>query len=272
MNNDCTELKFYNSFFYFILSLFIQFSIGATIWNLCNNVNTDKTEKKLNVSLILPMEEQIQPEITKEIIQKPEIEENEIKPVEMAIDEILPIDPFEQPRLMEIPEIPKDKPLPKKEKKKIRKEAPKIVEPEKKEIQEVTEAKTEVVQPVKEVSVTAPIPVKEKKQIPVSVSRPVLTKSQLDENSKYLARVMKVFEKNKVYPSSARRSYKEGKIVVSFSIDKNGKTSNVKAKTTEPRVLAEAAEELVKKSVLPSPPAHWDSSAKVELPITYKLR
>ena len=83
---------------------------------------------------------------------------------------------------------------------------------------------------------------------------------------------MKVFEKNKVYPSSARRSYKEGKIVVSFCIDKNGRTGNVKAKTTEPKVLAEAAEELVKKSVLPPPPAHWDSSAKIELPITYKLR
>ena len=226
----------------------------------------------MNVSLIIPMEEQIQPEITKELIQKPEIDENEIKPIEMTLDEILPVDPFEQPRLMEIPEIPKEKPLPKKEKKKIRKEAPKIVEPEKKEIHEVAEAKTEVVQPVKEVSVSVPVPVKEKKQIPATVTRPVLTKSQLDENSKYLARVMKVFEKNKVYPSSARRSYKEGKIVVAFSIDKNGKTGNVKAKTTEPRILAEAAEELVKKSVLPPPPAHWDSSAKVELPITYKLR
>ena len=270
--NANSVIKLHNSLIYFALSVLIQFAIGASIWNLCNNINSNKTEKQLKVSLILPMEEQILPEIPKELLQKPEIEENEIKPVEMALDEILPVDPFEQPRIMEVPEIPKEKPLPKKEKKKNRKEAPKIVEPEKKEVIEVAETKTEVVQPTKEVSVTTPIPVNEKKQIPAAVSKPVLTKAQVDENSKYLAKVMKVFEKNKVYPSSARRSYKEGKIVVSFCIDKNGRTSNVKAKTTEPKILAEAAEELVKKSVLPPPPAHWETSSKVELPITYKLR
>ncbi len=250
----------------------MQLAIGASIWNLCNSINTNKAEKKLNVSLIIPLEEQIQPEIKKEFLQKPEIEENEIKPVEMTLDEILPVDPFEQPRVMEIPEIPKEKPLPKKEKKKIRKEAPKIVEPEKKEVVEVTESKPEVARPVKEVSVTAPIPLQEKKQIPATVSKPVLTNAQINENSQYLAKVMKVFEKNKVYPFSARRSHTEGKIVVSFCIDKKGKTSDVKAKTTKPKVLADAAEELVKKSLLPSPPVHWDVSAKVELPITYKLR
>ncbi len=272
MNNNTLILKIQNSFIFFALSVFIQFGIGASIWNLCSSINTNKAEKKLNVSLILPVEEQIQPEINKEVLQKPEIDESEIKPIEMTLDEILPVDPFEQPRIMEIPKIPKEKPLPKKEKKIIRKEAPKIVEPDKKVVQEVTEAKTEVVQPVKEVSITSPIPVKEKKQTPAVVSKPVLTKAQIDENSKYLAKVMKVFEKNKVYPSSARRSYKEGRIIVSFCINENGRTSKVKAKTAEPKVLAEAAEELVRKSVLPIPPKHWDFSAKVELPITYKLR
>ena len=272
MNNDSLSLKAQNSFIFFILSLFIQLAIGASIWNLCNSINTNKAEKKLNVSLVIPMEEENQPEIKKELLKKTEIEENEIKPIEMTLDEILPVDPFEQPRMMEIPEIPKEKPLPKKEKKKIRKEAPKIVEPEKKEVQKVAETKTEVIHPVKEVSINTSIPVKENKEIPATVNKPVLTKSQLNENSKYLAKVMKVFEKNKIYPSSARRSNTEGKIVVSFCIDKNGKTSKVIAKTSNPKVLAEAAEELVKKTTLPHPPAHWDVSAKVELPITYKLR
>ena len=272
MNTNRANINLQNTLVYFALSVFIQFAIGASIWNLCNSINANKTEKQINVSLILPMEEQIQLELNKELLQKPEIEENEIKPIEMTLDEILPVDPFEQPRLMEIPEIPKEKPLPKKEKKQIRKEAPKIVEPEKKEVQEVTETKSEVVQPVEEVSVTAPTPVKEKKQVQTTVSKPILTKAQVNENSKYLAKVMKIFEKNKVYPSDARLRHLEGKIVVSFCIDKNGNTSSIKAKTANPKILAEAAVELVKKSKLPPPPSHWDISSHIELPITYKLR
>lgn len=272
MNSDVVNIKTYHSFFYFILSFLIQFCIGSTIWTLCSRVDSDRLEKKLNISLIIPEEEQIEQKPLQEIVHLPEIEENEIKPVEMTVDEIMPVDPFEQPRIMEMPEIPKEKPLPKKEKKVIRKEAPKIVEPKKEEKTVVEQPKTEVVKPVETVSIQAPLPVKEKKQTPAIVSKPVLTKAQIDENSKYLAKVMKVFEKNKVYPSSARRNNKEGRIIVSFCIDENGRTSKVKAKTAEPKVLAEAAEDLVRKSVLPFPPKHWDFSAKVELPITYKLR
>ena len=94
----------------------------------------------------------------------------------------------------------------------------------------------------------------------------------MNENSKYLSKVMKIFDKNKNYPSNARAMHIEGKIIVSFSISKDGKTNNVSAKTKDPRVLASAAEELVRKSRLPAPPSHWDVSAKIELPITYKLK
>ena len=272
MNGEAINLKTHHSFFYLILSFLIQFCIGSSIWSLCSGINADRLEKKLNISLIIPEEELIEQKTPQEIVHLPEIEENEIKPLEMTAEEIIPEDPFEQPRIMEVPEIPKEKPLPKKEKKVIRKEAPKIVEPKKEEKPVVEQTKTEVVQPVKEVSVTAPIPVKEKKQTPVVVSKPVLTKSQVNENSKYLAKVMKIFEKNKVYPSDARLRHLEGKIIVSFCIDKNGNTSSIKAKTANPKILVDAAVELVKKSKLPPPPSHWDISAHIELPITYKLR
>lgn len=270
MNSEAIYI--HHSFFYFILSFLIQFCIGASIWSLCNSVDSKKIEKKMNVSLILPQEVQKEEIQRQKIIHLPEIEENEINPVEMAIDEIIPVDPFEQPRIMEIPEIPKEKPLPKKEKKVVRKEAPKIVEPKKEERPVAEQPRTEISKPVEKVSVQAPVPIKEKKQVQAVVTRPVLTKSQMNENSKYLAKVMKIFEKKKVYPSDARFRHIEGKIVVSFCIDKNGNTSNIKAKTAKPKILADAAVELVKNSKLPSPPAHWEPSAHIELPITYKLR
>jgi TonB family protein len=272
MNSEAINIKTQHSFFYLILSFLIQFSIGSSIWSLCSSVNTDRVEKKLNVLLIQPQEEQKEPIIKQEIIHLPEIEEKEINPIEMTIDEIVPVDPFEQPRIMEMPEIPKEKPLPKKEKKVVRKEAPKIVEPKKEERPVTEQTKTEVAKQVEPVSVQTPVPVKEKKQVHPVVTKPVLTKSQINENSKYLAKVMKIFEKNKIYPSDARVRHIEGKIVVSFCIDKNGNTSSIKAKTTNPKILADAAVELVKKSKLPPPPSHWDVSAHIELPITYKLR
>ncbi|MBQ2593119.1 MAG: energy transducer TonB [Candidatus Riflebacteria bacterium] len=272
MNSEAINIKTQHSFFYLVLSFLIQFCIGASIWTLCNSINTERLEKKLNVSLIIPEDEHKEQIIKQEIIHLPEIEENEINPVEMSIDEIIPVDPFEQPRIMEMPEIPKEKSLPKKEKKQIRKEAPKIIEPKKEEKPLVEQPKTEIVKPVESISVQTPLPVKEKKQAPTVVTKPILTKAQVNENSKYLAKVMKIFEKNKVYPSDARVRHVEGKIVVSFCIDKNGKTSSIKAKTVNPKILADAAVDLVKKSKLPPPPAHWDVSAHIELPITYKLR
>ncbi len=272
MNSEAINIKTQHSFFYLVLSFLIQFCIGASIWTLCNSITTERLEKKLNVSLIIPEDEHKEQIIKQEIIHLPEIEENEINPVEMSIDEIIPVDPFEQPRIMEMPEIPKEKSLPKKEKKQIRKEAPKIIEPKKEEKPLVEQPKTEIVKPVESVSVQTPLPVKEKKQAPTVVTKPILTKAQVNENSKYLAKVMKIFEKNKVYPSDARVRHVEGKIVVSFCIDKNGKTSSIKAKTVNPKILADAAVDLVKKSKLPPPPAHWDVSAHIELPITYKLR
>ena len=272
MNSEALDIKTQHSFFYLILSFLIQFCIGSSIWTLCSNISNERLEKKLNISLIIPEEEQIQQKPPQEIVHLPEIDENEIKPVEMTVEEIIPVDPFEQPRIMEMPEIPKEKPLPKKEKKVIRKDAPKIVEPQKEEKPVIEQPRTEVVKPVEPVSIQAPLPVKEKKQIQTTVSKPVLTKAQVNENSKYLAKVMKIFEKNKVYPSDARVRHLEGKIIVSFCIDKNGNTSSIKAKTANPKILADAAVELVKKSKLPPPPSHWDVSAHIELPITYKLR
>lgn len=259
--------------FCFLISFVSQFVIGSFIWSLCNNIDYYPNEKKINLSLIIPLEEQQTQELPKEILHLPELEQNELKPLEMTVDEILPIDPFEQPRLMEEPVVPKIEKTPPKKKKEIRKEAPKIVKEEIKEVAvETTKPTQEVVVESKPVSLPVSVQVNEQKQIPSVVPKPILSKSQLNENSKYLSKVMKIFEKNKLYPNNARAMHIEGKIIVSFCIDKTGKTSSIAAKTKNPKVLSEAAEDLVRKSKLPAPPSHWDSSAHIELPITYKLR
>ena len=273
MSKTVLSLGFIKCSFCLLLSFLTQFTIGSFIWTLCNNININRNEKKLNVSLMIPLlEEEQHQELPKELLHMPEIEETEIKPLEMTMDEILPLDQFEEPRIMEEPVIPKiEPPAPKKKKKEIRKEAPKIVKPEIKEVFVETSKPIQenIVEP-KQVSI--PAPVKEKKQIPTASPKPTLTKSQQNENSKYLSKVMKIFEKNKVYPKNARAMHIEGKIIISFRIDKDGKTSDVSAKTKEPKILANAAEELVRKSKLPPPPSHWDTSSKIELPISYKLR
>ena len=262
------------SLLFLFLSMTIQLLIGSAIWQLCNNIEKTRNENKLNLDLMVPVEpeEKIEHNLPQEVLHLPEMEDVKLEAVEMTVDEILPVDPFEIPRLMEEPVIPKIEPAPKK-KKEVRKEAPKIIKPEKKEVLvECIKKPEEVVTKEIPVSITTPVPVEEKKQVAQTPSKPVLTKAQLNENSKYLAKVMKIFEKNKVYPTNARATHVEGKIIVSFCIDMNGNTNNVVAKTTNPKVLANAAEELVRKSRLPVPPKHWETSARIELPITYKLR
>lgn len=271
-NIKVIEHSFQSYFICLLFSCLTQFLIGASVWKLCNDINNVNCEKKINVELVLPVEEQFIEDAPKELLHIPEVDEIELKPIEMSIAEIIPFDAFEQPKLIEEPLMSKIEPKPKKKKKEIRKEAPKIVKEEIKEVVENNPKKSEeVVDKVKDVSLPVQLPIKEEKKIIPNVSKPVLTKSQINENSRYLAKVMKIFEKNKIYPVNARFNHIEGKIIVSFCIDKNGHTFNVSAKTKTPKVLSEAAEELVKKSILLKPPAHWENSARIELPITYKL-
>jgi outer membrane biosynthesis protein TonB len=272
MNSDLHNFELKNRLLFFLISLFMQFFIGSTIWKLCSITNKVRDEKTLNISLIMPVGDEIKQELPKDIIHLPELDNNEIIQKEMSVEEIIPDNPFEMPRLMEEPVIPKIEPTPKKKKKEIRKEAPKIVKQEVKEVFEETTKPNEVVEETKPVTITTSVTIEKKQQISTTQPRPVLTKAQINENSKYLSKVMKIFEKNRVYPKNARFSHTEGKIIVSFCIDKNGNTSKVVAKTKEPKILSLAAEELVKKSKLPPPPAHWETSSHIELPITYKLR
>ena len=252
----------------------MQLCLGAFIWELCTNINNRREENKLNLALIVPIEEEVVQETIKEVMLLPEPEPQEMQPNEMALDEIIPIDPFEQPMIIEKPVIPKEEPKPQKKPKAIRKDSPKIVKEEKKEeiVEELPKHSDQVINETKSVSLPTEQHQKEAKPIPVKrISKP-LTQRQQNENSKYLAKIMKIFEKNKVYPVNARFNHIEGKILISFCIDESGKTSKITVITKNPAILADAAEEIVKKAKLPPPPKHWDIKNRIELPINYNLR
>lgn len=233
---------------------------------MCSETGVTPDNKLLNIVLSNPIQEP-KLEESKELINLPEEKIDFVgEPIDFQSDEILPDNPFLNEKQEEKPVIPEK--IIKKEKKK-EKPTEKVI-PLKKEL-----VMPEVVTSVKDSTKIERPETAENKNTAVeqvSTSKTVLTKEQQDENSKYLAKVLKIFEKNKKYPSEARKRNLQGKIIVAFSIGTDGTTSNVVAKTVTPEQLANAAEELVRKTKLPSPPEHWKSSAIIELPIVYKLR
>lgn len=259
-----SPISFFSSF---TLALGLQFFLCVSIWHFCGSINNFPEIKKLNLSLISPSPEEIPMIVENNIIVK---EENFIEPIieptALEIEKVLPEDPFEVPMKMDIPVIPKPVekkiPKPKPVAKKIEVPKPKVVET----VSENIEIKEQLQVPSSMVSKA------ESSERAVSNAKVILTKSQLDENSKYLTKVMAIFSKNKTYPPEARRQHMEGKIMISFAISKDGRTERVKAKTSQPKLLVTAAEELIKNSKLPKPPKSWLFDYIIEIPISYKLR
>lgn len=259
----------------FVVSITCLLFICDRLWVFCHSNNT-RQEKRICIELVIPSEEALTEEVpmeeNKPVIKMPDIElemlQSNMEPEEISVD-----NPFEKPMILEKPvivETPK--------KKKVVKEKVDKSKEKKKEIIDKNIEKTEIVQSDK-VNDVAPQnvqsiqPKEEKSKTSSSIKKaPVLTKAQMNENSRYLAKIMKIFEKNKKYPDDARRRHLEGKIFVSFCVDKEGKTGKVLAKTEKPKELVMAAVELIKKSKLPIPPDCWPIKSSIEIPILYKLR
>lgn len=249
----------------FFLGLLAQFLVCTMLWQFCCCNEKNLENKRLNVQLILPVDE-IEEPLDRKSLFKDEEENLEMLQTLQEPELIIPDDPFEQQPIMEKPVIP-ETPKPEIKKKKIVKQETKkveIVNPEPKPV-EITET-----QP----AIPVPQEVKKVQTEPKTAAapKPVLTKAQINENSKYLSRVMKIFEKNKKYPENARRRHLEAKIIVAFAITKDGRTENVKARTATPKELADAAEQLIKDAKLPTPPSCWPIGASVEIPISYKIK
>ena len=249
-----------------LLSVSAQFIICTLLWNFCCS-NASLPDRKLNVQLIIPFEAPEEIPIQKSLLKQDEEKIEMIQKLHES-EQIIPENPFEQPMKLDKPVIiEKTKPEVKK-KQALKQEPVKQVEklPETKPINPVPEKP-------KDIQTSLPEPTKAVQETKApAVTKPVLTKAQQNENTKYLAKVMQILEKNKRYSEAARKRNLEGKIIVAFAITSDGKTEKVKAKTTSPRELADAAEQLIKSAKLPAPPSSWPAGSLVEIPINYKIK
>ena len=255
-------------------SLAIQIGIVMVLSRMFTEFNRSSDYKKMTVSLVLPkIEETVsKAEVVHKALIDKTFDEHKLQKAENIMDRIVPDDPFESIKKIEKPVIPIAAITKAKEKKQTRikadqNAAPLVVDKAvDKEANIISEPKDEVIEN------NSPDVKKETKEEKPVQKKPVLTKRQLDANSNYLSKVMRVFEKNKKYPSEARKRHMVGTIVVAFAIGKDGSTGRVKAKTLEPPLLVAAAEELIKNSRLPKPPDSWPVGALIEIPIKYSIK
>lgn len=250
-----------------LLSFSAQFIVCTLIWKFCYGNDINVHSRQMNVQLILPVDEVDEFTIQKKSIEPEEVQLEMIQKLHET-EQIIPENPFETPLKMEKPVIIEKKKPEVKEKPVARKpEEKKVIDKPVEPLKDIV-AEVKTVVPVGQPS---EMPVEEKRQT-VSAPKPVLTKAQMNENSKYLAKVMKILEKGKKYSEEARRRNLEGKIIVSFSITREGKTERVKAKTLVPKELADSTEKLIRDAKLPTPPASWPIGSLVEIPISYKIK
>lgn len=122
----------------------------------------------------------------------------------------------------------------------------------------------------------APPPPKVEKVVPVEPPKPApISKDSIQKVMKaYLVQVKKNIDKNKLYPTTARRLNQEGTVRVRFTVQKNGRVEDIHlAKGSDYSALDQSALDAVAAltSVAPIPDLlnkdHWT----IEIPIKYQL-
>jgi periplasmic protein TonB len=88
----------------------------------------------------------------------------------------------------------------------------------------------------------------------------------------YLALVQQVLIQAKRYPAAARRRGIEGFVQLSFAIDRNGQATAIDIEGPTHPILAAAARALVADRRLPVPPSGWNTTTRVVVPLTYRLK
>jgi periplasmic protein TonB len=176
---------------------------------------------------------------------------------------------------------PEKKQIKKVEKKKIVKKLPKtqsknIVKTEKKQKKKRKEKPVKKIvetKPTKEIfkeKVVEQISTKaaeiKEKQIPVETLKAI--------ENEYLLKLKRLIEKNKEYPSSAKRLKQMGKVYLSFTIHKNGKIADVQiTKNSNFKKLNKAAMEIMAKiqKFEPIPNELNKSTWNITVPVVYQI-
>lgn len=90
--------------------------------------------------------------------------------------------------------------------------------------------------------------------------------------SPYLQKIYRIIEKNKRYPAEAKQRGLNGKVLVSFSINADGRVSNASAQNTVAPELQQAALKLLAGQRFPQPPAEWNTQSRINMTINYSIR
>lgn len=88
----------------------------------------------------------------------------------------------------------------------------------------------------------------------------------------YLNKVRLTLQKNLRYPSAARRRNISGTVLISFQVKNDGSLFNPRIKKDPDRFLSKAALELVERISIPLPPAGWQETFVIEIPLKYSLK
>lgn len=242
------------------------------------------TEKPLIPEPESPAIKPVMPEpITeKPLISEPELPviKPEIPPKPVKIEPVKPAPEIVKPEAPKPPVIKKPKPRPET---KVKPDQPPPKKPVKalEKIPEKSQTPSEVPIPVA-LPITRPAtPISEN----ANTARPQANaKAETDKPaaaipalpakdfSPYLHKIYRIIEKNKRYPTEARRRGLNGKVLVSFSINAEGKATDATAQDTVAPELQQAALKLLVSQNFPPPPPDWDTQSRINMTINYSIR
>ncbi|HNX74189.1 MAG TPA: TonB family protein [Candidatus Rifleibacterium sp.] len=103
----------------------------------------------------------------------------------------------------------------------------------------------------------------------LAAATPVLPQKDF---SSYLQKIYRIIEKNKRYPTDARKRGLHGKVLVSFSINSEGKATDATAQDTVAPELQQATLKLLLGQKFPQPPPDWNTRSRINMTINYSIR
>jgi protein TonB len=93
-----------------------------------------------------------------------------------------------------------------------------------------------------------------------------------NERNLFLQKVSRILQRNKRYPSRARRRNITGKVNLVFKINQNGQPFDIKIDSQAHSLLIQAAERMINKSRFPTPPNGWETNFQISVPVNFNLK
>ncbi|MGM0599930.1 MAG: energy transducer TonB [Candidatus Rifleibacteriota bacterium] len=93
-----------------------------------------------------------------------------------------------------------------------------------------------------------------------------------NERNQFLQKVSEILQRNKRYPTRARRKNITGKVTLNFKINKDGQPFDIKLDSQAHSLLIKAAERMINKSRFPRPPTGWETNFQISVPVNFNLK